>query len=137
MTTPPRRVPSPDIVLRSLGLLLLASTIAAQDVYVPPVPIGIARDGKVRKVQSPIAFPNPARNWVRVRTPRFDVISSASDQQTRRIVSNLETMAAVLTRFSPRFGKGHVPTTVLIFADRKESLPYFELLLGRTSPEAT
>lgn len=124
-------------MFRSLIPLLLATTLAAQDVYVPPVPIGIAREGKIRKARTPIAFPDERTEWIRVRTQHYDVISSAPEEETRGIVTDLETLVSVLTRISPRFRSGTLATTVLVFAERRESLPYFELMLGRTSPGAT
>jgi tetratricopeptide (TPR) repeat protein len=123
--------------VRALFLLLLAVTAVAEDVYVPPVPIGVRREGKVRSTRTPIAFPAADEQWIRIRTARYDVISSASDEHTRGIVADLETLASVLTRVSSRFRPGSLPTTVLIFAERDESLPYFELLLGREKPAST
>jgi tetratricopeptide (TPR) repeat protein len=124
-------------VLRVLPILLLATVALAQDVYVPPVPIGIRHDGKVRKAKSPIPFPDERGTWIRIRSAHYDVLSNASEEQTRGIVGDLETLASTLTKTSTRFRSATVPTTVLVFADRKESEPYFELLLGRDNPAAT
>ena len=112
-------------------------TAVAEDVYVPPVPIGVRREGKVRSAKTPIAFPAADEQWIRVRTTRYDVISSAPEDHTREIVADLETLASVLAGVSSRFRPGSLPTTVLIFAERSESLPYFELLLGREKPAST
>ena len=122
---------------RVLLVLLLAIGTFAQDVYVPPVPIGIKRDGKVRKAKSPIAFPDERTPWIRIRSAHYDVLSNAGEEHTRGVVSDLETLATILTRTSTRFRAAAVPTTVLVFADRKECEPYFELLLGREKPPAT
>ena len=110
--------------------MLLASLllVLAQDVFVPPVPIGVAREGKARSVPQPIPFPNEKQPWIRVRTPRFDVISSASEERTRGIAGDLESLAAALTEASPRFEAARTPTTVFVFSSRRESQPYFELL---------
>jgi hypothetical protein len=125
-------------VKRALFLLLLATVASAQDVYTPPVPIGIRRDGKVRKPRSPIEFPSENLAWIRIRTENYDIMSSASEDDTRDIVGDLETLASVLVSTNARFKReGTQPTTVLVFADRKESNPYFELLLGRDKPSAT
>ena len=124
------------MILRVLPLLL-ATVALAQDVYVPPVPIGIKRDGKVRKAKSTIAFPDERAAWIRVRSAHYDVLSSAAPEHTRAIVEDLETLASTLTRTTTRFQSAMTPTTVLVFADRKESEPYFELLLGRDKPAAT
>lgn len=122
---------------RVLLVLLLATAGVAQDVYVPPVPIGIRRDGKVRKAKSPIAFPDERTPWIRIRSAHFDVLSNAPTEHARGIVADLETLASILTEASARFRVAAVPTTVLVFASRKESEPYFELLLGREKPAAT
>lgn len=122
---------------RAVLLLLLASATFAQDVYVPPVPIGIKGNGKVRSAKSPIQFPDANVPWIRIRSEHYDVISSAGEADTRNIVADLETVAAVLTKTSSRFRTAPSPTTILVFADRKESQPFFELLLGRHNTSAT
>src|SRR5215210_7723757 len=127
----------PGIVRRLLPILLLATATLAQDVYVPPVPIGIKRGGKVRTAKNPIPFPDGRKSWVRLRSAHYDVLSNASEEQTRAIVSGLETLASALTKASTRFRSAAVPTTVLIFTDRAEILPYFELLVGVEKPAVT
>lgn len=113
------------------AVLLLAAVLAfAQDVFVPPVPRGIARDGKVRRVDQPIPFPGEKQPWIRVRTPHFDVISSANEARTRTIAGDLESLAAALVEAAPRFEAARTPTTVFVFSSRRESQPYFELLTG-------
>lgn len=110
-------------------LLLVALLAFTQDVFVPPVPRGIGRDDvKIRKVKQPIPFPRAGQPWIRVRTARFDVISSAAEPRTRAIARDLESLAAALTEASPRFEKARVPTTVFVFKDRRESQPYFDLI---------
>jgi tetratricopeptide (TPR) repeat protein len=116
---------------------ILATAAAAQDVYTPPVPIGIKQDGKVRRPRGPIQFPDASTPWIRIRSQHYDVISSAGEEETRDIVANLETVASVLTRTSSRFRTATVPTTILVFAHRRESAPYFELLLGKPSASST
>lgn len=118
-------------------LVALATSLAAQDVYVPPVPIGIKGEGKIRTAKRPIVFPDERVPWIRVRTSHYDIVSSASEERTRDIAGDLETLAAILTRTSDRFRSGVVPTTVLVFADRSESQPYFDLLLARENARAT
>jgi hypothetical protein len=124
-------------VRRLLPLFLLASAALAQDVYTPPVPIGIKREGKVRTAKTPIRFPDERTPWVRLRSTHYDVLSNASEEQTRAIVSGLETLASTLTKASVRFQSSAAPTTIFIFADRGESLPYFELLIARDKPPIT
>ena len=105
-----------------LGFLILAAT---QDVYVPPVPIGIKHDGKVRTPPAPIPFPAEDETWIRVRTPRFDIISSAGDEKTTAIARDLEMLASALSRQA-----ASTPATIFVFAKRRESQPYFGLLIG-------
>lgn len=111
-------------------LLVAAFLILAQDVFVPPVPIGVGRDAKVRTVKKPIPFPRETDTWLRVRTPHFDVISNANEKRTREIAGDLESLAAALTTSVSRFQVARHPTTIFVFARRRESQPYFELLTG-------
>lgn len=123
---------------RVLFLLLLSGAAVAQDVYTPPVPIGVKQDGKLRKPRSPLEFPDENASWILIRSDHFEVMSSATEEETREVVSDLETLASVLMSTSSRFRReGTRRTNVLVFADRKESNPYFELLLGRDKPAAT
>jgi tetratricopeptide (TPR) repeat protein len=125
-------------VTRSFLLaVLLAIPLGAQDVYVPPVPIGIAGEGQVRKPQGPIPFPAPERRWIRLRSARFDVISSANDVRTRDIAADLDTLASALMRANPRFAPAATPATVFVFEKRRESQPYFDLLFARENARAT
>lgn len=112
-------------------LLSLVPTVRADD-YVPPVPIGIAREGgKVRNVDRPIPFPSESAQWVRLRSPRFDVLSSASPARTREIVAGVETLAAALG------GRPGARATLFLFESRRESQPYFDLLFARENSRAT
>jgi Protein of unknown function (DUF1570) len=112
-------------------LLATALTLAlTQDVFVPPVPRGIARDGKVRNVDEPIPFPRENQQWIRVKTPHFDVLSAANEARTRAIAGDLESLAGALSSAVSRFQQSRVPTTVFIFNSRRESQPYFNLLTG-------
>lgn len=66
-------------IVVAVTLLVLSSVrLTAQDVFVPPTPIGIAKDGKVRTPKRPIPLPAADQRWIRVRTQHFDLISSAS-----------------------------------------------------------
>ena len=120
----------------SLSLALLL-TLSAAAQYVPPVPIGIGGDGQVRKPQGPIPFPAADRRWIRLRSARFDVISSANDVRTRDIAADLDTLASALIRANPRFAPAATPATVFVFEKRRESQPYFDLLFARQNARAT
>jgi hypothetical protein len=118
----------------ALCALILAVPAVAQDVYVPPVPIGIkGAAGKAHTPKDHIPFPDEDKAWVRVRTPRFDILSSAGDEKTREIARNLELLAAALRRDHP----ASQPATIFVFAKRRESQPYFALLLGDTKSIVT
>ena len=113
-------------------LLLVATTAIAQDVYVPPVPIGIkGAQGKAHIPKRPIPFPAADEAWIRIRTPHFDLISSASEERTRAIAGDLERFATALIQTSSRFETAVAPTRVFVFERRRESQPYFDLLLSR------
>ena len=96
----------------------------------PPVPKGIATDktGRVRTPRGPISFPSEEATWVRVQSPRFDIISSASDTRTRELVADVETLAAALMNLSDRFAPSRKRATVFVFDKRRDSQPYFDLL---------
>lgn len=111
--------------LRSALCALAATAALAQDVYTPPVPIGIKRDGKIRTPSAPIPFPAEGEAWLRLRSPRFDIISSAPEERTRAIARDLETFASAL------HAPASTPATIFVFAQRRESQPYFDLLIGR------
>jgi hypothetical protein len=119
-----------------LATLLATFTLSAQDVYVPPVPIGIKRDVQPR-TKRPVPFPAEDQTWIRLHTPHFDVISSADAKRTEEIARNFETLAAALSRANARFTTGTTPTTVFVFAKRRDSQPYFDLLLDRERAPAT
>jgi tetratricopeptide (TPR) repeat protein len=112
-------------------LLLLAFPLAAQDVFVPPVPLGIAHEGKVRTPAHEIPFPSAEWPWIRVRSERFDIVSNSTEARTRELVAEVETLAAALLDVSERFLPSRRRTTVFIFERRKESQPYFDLLFGQ------
>jgi tetratricopeptide (TPR) repeat protein len=134
MTTVSQTVSLP--VIRYLLLLLATIPAAAQDVFVPPVPAGIARDGKIRTPNGPIPFPAEKTEWIRVRSPRFDVISSADASRTRDIVGDLDTLGTALERANPS-RPAQTPATVFIFGNRRESQPYFDLLFAKENARAT
>ncbi len=119
-----------------LATFLTGLSAASQDVYVPPVPIGIRRDAPARTPR-PVAFPSEEQTWLRLRTAHFDVISSADANRSEEIARNFETLAAALSRASARFATGAAPATVFVFARRRDSQPYFDLLLDREGTPAT
>jgi tetratricopeptide (TPR) repeat protein len=110
----------------------------AQDVFVPPVPKGIARDGgKVRTPAHEIPFPDEEGTWMRVRSERFDILSNASEERTRELVAEVETLAAALMRASERFAPPRTRATVFVFDRRRDSQPYFDLLFAQENAKAT
>ncbi|HEX6159962.1 MAG TPA: DUF1570 domain-containing protein, partial [Thermoanaerobaculia bacterium] len=124
-------------MIRSFLILLLAVPLAAQDVYVPPVPIGIKGEGVARRPKAPIPFPAEDEPWIRVRSTYFDIVSSAGEAKTRTIAEELEKLTAALTQSSSRFRRSPVPTRIFVFEKRKESQPYFDLMLGREKTAVT
>lgn len=119
-------------------LLLLAIPLLAQDVFVPPVPKGIARDGgKVRTPAREIPFPAEDATWIRVRSERFDVLSNATEGRTRELVAEVETLAAALMRTSKRFEPSRTRASVFVFDRRRESQPYFDLLFSQEDARQT
>lgn len=123
-----------------LAVFVLAShTPAITNVYDgfrPPVRIGVER-GIQQRTARPVPFPGEGQKWVRLRTAHFDLISSADVKQTEAIARDFETLAAALSRVSPRFQVAATPTTVFVMGRRRDSQPYFDLLLDRQSSPAT
>lgn len=118
-------------------LLLLALPLGAQDVFVPPVPKGILREGKVRKPIREIPFPSEERPWIRLVSDRFVIYSSASEEKTRGVAADAETLATALMRTNDRFAAARNKATVFIFDRRRDSQPYFDLLFARENVKAT
>jgi tetratricopeptide (TPR) repeat protein len=101
----------------------------AQLVFTPPVKVGVAGEGKVRTVTAPIPFPADNQKWFRIVTPRFDIVSSASDYRTREIARDLATLAAALHELQPPSRASAPRTRVVIFGRRRDGQPYFDTLL--------
>jgi tetratricopeptide (TPR) repeat protein len=123
-----------------LPLLSLCFALAsnAQSGFIPPVLKGVEGDGTARHADKPIPFPNERDQWLRVDTKHFDIISSSGDKRTRALAANLETLAAALADLHPRFQPATVSRTrVIVFARRRDSQPYFDLLLNRKNAAAT
>ncbi len=119
------------------SLVVLALLFAGQDVFVPPVPKGIAYEGKVRTPAREIPFPSAESSWIRVRSERFDILSNTSEARTRELVADVETLAAALIDMSERFLPSRKPATVFIFDRRRESQPFFDLLFNQEHAPAT
>ena len=105
--------------------------------FVPPVLKGVQPEGHGRHARGPIPFPDPKEAWIRVRTPHFDIISSAGEKRTREMAEHLETLAAALNPVQPRLRMTEVSTRVFLFTRRRESQPYFDLLLNTDHAAAT
>src|ERR1700716_273527 len=119
-------------MLRALPLaILLATTLRAQDVFVPPVLKGIKGEGVGRRTEKPIPFPPADEQWLLGRSKHFTLISSANEKRTREIAGDLETLAAALEQLTPKFSTtSPAPTRVFLFSRRREVQPYFDLLLN-------
>ena len=105
--------------------------VFAQLVFTPPVKIGVAGEGKVRSVSAPIPFPAGNEKWFRVVTPRFDIVSSATDYRTREVARDLETLATALHELQPESHAAAPRTRVVIFARRRDAQPYFDAMMQR------
>jgi tetratricopeptide (TPR) repeat protein len=126
-------------MLRAFPLaILLATTLSAQDVFVPPVLKGIKGEGVSRRAEKPIPFPPADEQWLLARSKHFTLISSASEKRTREIAGDLETLAAALEQLTPKFSTtSPAPTRVFLFSRRREVQPYFDLLLNRREASVT
>src|SRR5205807_3932126 len=108
---------------------LLATTVQAQDVFVPPVLKGVKGEGRGRQSTRPIPFPAADEQWILARSKHFVFVSSAGEKRTRELAANLETLAAALTQMSPHFSSASAETRVFLFSRHREAQPYFDLLI--------
>jgi len=120
--------------LLPFGLLLLASAAPAQ--FVPPVLKGIKGDATPRQINAPIPLPAADEQWLLARSKHFVFISSADERRTRTVAAELETLASALTQVDSTFSAtSATPTRVILFTRRRESRPYFDMLLNRRDAE--
>ena len=118
------------------ALVLLASVAHAQ--FVPPVLKGIKGDGTPRQTNGPIPFPAADEPWLRTRSKHFVFVSSADERRTRAVAAELETLASALTQVDSTFSApSATPTLVILFTRRRESRPYFDMLLNRRDANAS
>jgi tetratricopeptide (TPR) repeat protein len=119
-----------------VAALLLASAAHAQ--FVPPVLKGVKGDGTPRQTDGPIPFPAADEKWLLARSKHFIFISSADEKRTRAIAAELETLASALTQVDATFSAPNAtPTTVILFTRRRESRPYFDMLLNRRGSDVS
>ena len=112
---------------------LTAHTAGAQ--FVPPIPQGVR--GYTRVGEGPIPLPGGDLKWIRAVSPNFTIISSAPAERTREIATLLETVAGALRQVHPRFDARFTDTTVFVFSRRRDSQPYFDLLLNQKNAGAS
>src|SRR5438309_11778805 len=93
----------------------LATSLQAQDVFVPPVLKGLKGEGVGKHANKPIPFPAADEKWILARSKHFVFISSAGEKRTRETAAVLETLAAALKQLSARFSKADVETHVFFF----------------------
>ena len=118
--------------------LAFATASAAYAQYVPPVLKGIKGDGTPRTTNGPIPFPAADERWLIARSRHFVFISSADETRTRQVAAELETLAAALTQVDSAFSApSSTPTRVILFTKRRESRPYFDMLLNRRDAEVS
>ena len=95
------------------------------------------REATGKPFRGPVAFPSPAREWIRIETPHFVLISSAGERRTRAIATDLERLTAMLTRISAQFATASTRTRVFVFTNRGDVQPYFDALRGFENVDAT
>ena len=123
--------------MRLLGGVLIAfltvQPVGAQ--FVPPIPQGLRGDTKVGDGSIPV--PGTDQKWIRAVSPNFTIVSSASTERTREIATLLETVSGALRQVHPRFDARFTDTTVFVFSRRRDSQPYFDLLLNQKKTSAS
>jgi tetratricopeptide (TPR) repeat protein len=123
---------------RTLMLALMLAAFAAHAQFVPPVLKGIKGDSTPRQTDGPIPFPAADEKWLQARSKHFLFISSADEKRTRAVAAELETLASALTQVDSTFSASSAtPTCVILFTNRRESHPYFSMLLNRREANST
>jgi tetratricopeptide (TPR) repeat protein len=113
-------------------LAIVVAAFAAEGQFVPPVLKGVKGDGTPRQTDGPIPFPAADEKWLLARSKHFVFISSADEKRTRSVAAELETLASALTQVDSTFSAPTAtPTRVILFTRRRESRPYFDMLLNR------
>jgi len=95
------------------------------------------REATGKPFRGPVAFPSASREWIRVETPHFVLISSAGERRTRAIATDLERLTATLTRISAHFASAPTRTRVFVFTNRGDVQPYFDAVRGFERVDAT
>lgn len=78
-----------------------------------------------------IALPQPGQKWIRAESANFTIVSSTGERETREVATSLEQLAGALRRVHARFDAKAAETKIFLFARRRDSQPYFDLLLSR------
>jgi tetratricopeptide (TPR) repeat protein len=115
-----------------LGLVLPWTTS-----YARIAPVIVDGSSTVRQVRASIPFPNPAERWIRARSKHFVFISSTDENRTQTVAAELETLAAALTQVDSTFSSAATPTRVILFANHREVMPYFNVLRNRPGSEVS
>lgn len=89
-----------------------------------------------RHVHTPFEMPAASEQWVRVVTPRFDIVSSAGERRTRDLARDLETLAAALADIQPKAVRPPA-ARVFLFTKRSEVQPFFDLLHDREKSDVS
>ena len=122
-----------------LFALVLATAAAAYAQSVAPSPEVLETiHGTAKQINSPIPFPDADERWIRARSKHFIFISSADESRTRTVAAELETLAAALTQVDSAFSASPAtPTRVILFSNRREVRPYFDILRNRRDSEVS
>lgn len=78
----------------------------------------------------PVRMPSERRQWTRLDTAHFAILSSAGPRVTRAIAADLERLTALLTGTSPYFRTSATRTRVFLFSDPRDVQPYFDAAYG-------
>ena len=95
------------------------------------------RDVAGKPFQGPVAFPSASRQWLRIETPHFVLISAAGERRTRAIAEDLERLTTLLVRTSAHFASASTRTRVFVFTHRGDVQPYFDAVRGFERVDAT
>lgn len=115
---PPTRAPGRIGPVPGIGMGSGAPTIRSERHNGEPIKPG------------PIPLLPDRRQWVRIESPHFTILSSAGPRITRGIIHDLERLTGLLLETSPYFRIDEARTRIFLFGDNRDVQPYFDAARG-------
>jgi hypothetical protein len=91
--------------------------------------------GDARVAMQPVPEPR-AERWVEVLSPHYRFVSSVSEAHTRDIAKRIEVVAGALATVDPRLAPTAERSTVIVFSNRRDARPWFDLVFDQHNTRA-